>query len=206
MYIAIGTRSDIAHAVNSLSQFNCKHGMVHWQAAKRVLRYLTGTLNKKLTFSKNENGIQGFADADWGNCIIDRSSYTGYVFTLCGGAVSWCLKKQRTVALSSTEAEYMALSEAGKECLFLYTFFQEIGLWKSPKISIFSAMALVKNPVFQSRTKHIDIRYHFIRRILKDGKFKLNYIATEEMIADILTKGLTTLKHEYFVKKLGLRN
>ncbi|XP_049961821.1 uncharacterized protein LOC126481906 [Schistocerca serialis cubense] len=111
VYIAIATRPDICHAVNELSQYNNSHNLVHWQAAKRILRYLEGTINKKLTYVKDKEGIFSFADADWGNSDADRKSYTGYYFILCKSAISWCSRKQRIVALSSTE--YLRSSKGG---------------------------------------------------------------------------------------------
>ncbi|XP_063828471.1 uncharacterized protein LOC135077861 [Ostrinia nubilalis] len=109
MYIAIGTRPDIAHTVSVLSQFNAHYGEVHWRAAKRVLRYLKASKDKRLIFKKTGDMI-GYADADYGSNLVDRRSYTGYVFQMSGSSVSWESRKQRTVAQSTTEAEYMALN------------------------------------------------------------------------------------------------
>ncbi|KAL7290916.1 hypothetical protein TKK_0015644 [Trichogramma kaykai] len=119
MYLSIGTRPDITHAVSYPSQFNSCYGKDHWTAAKRVLRYLKGTSKLKLTYSRSEEGLVGFADADWGSDITDRRSYSGYMFSLSNSAVSWCSKKQKSVALSSTETEYMSLSDAAKEAIFV---------------------------------------------------------------------------------------
>ncbi|XP_061723887.1 uncharacterized protein LOC133530075 [Cydia pomonella] len=125
MYIAIGTRPDIEHTVSYLSQFNTHYGGVHWKAAKRVLRYLKGTKDMRLTYTHNGyNNVVGYSDADFGNSVIDRRSYTGYVFLVSGGPISWEAHKQRTVALSTTEAEYMALAEACKEAIYLKTLIQ----------------------------------------------------------------------------------
>ena len=122
MYVSTGTRPDIAHAVNFLSQFNnCPDGR-HRRAAKRILRYLKGSMDKGLVYRKDNKGLVGIADADWGNSIMDRRSYNGYSFILSGGAVSLCSRKQKTVATSSTEAEYMYLSEADKEAIFCIGF------------------------------------------------------------------------------------
>lgn len=126
MYIAVCSRPDIAHAVSMLSQFNESHSEVHWKAAKRVLRYLKGTLNYGLVFQKGGLEVTAYVDADWAGCDIDRKSYTGFVFKLGKSLISWESKKQKTVALSTTEAEYMALSDACKEALFLRSFLQEL--------------------------------------------------------------------------------
>jgi hypothetical protein len=111
MYLAVSTRPDIAFAVSMLSQFNQHHGKEHWNAAKRVLRYLKGTLDHGLTFKKTGEKLRVCVDADWAGSIDDRRSFTGYSFILASATISWETRKQRTVALSSTEAEYMALSD-----------------------------------------------------------------------------------------------
>lgn len=118
MYLSVFTRPDIEHAVSVLSQFNNAYGEDHWTAAKSVLRYFKGTADRKLKYSKGTD-LEIFADADWGNCIIDRKSYSGYVATLSNGAIAWRSKKQSSVALSSTEATIVSLSEACKESTFL---------------------------------------------------------------------------------------
>ena len=128
MYLSVATRPDITYAVNYLSQFNNSNGREHWTAAKRILRYLRGTSKLGLKYKKTPKRLEGFVDADWAGCLEDRRSYIGFVFLLALGAVSWEAKKQRIVALSSTEAEYMALTEAAKEAVHLQRFLKEIGL------------------------------------------------------------------------------
>lgn len=108
MYLSVCTRPDIAYTVSYLSQFNCCYNETHWKSAKRVLRYLRGTSKVGLCFKRTNGDLTGYADADWANCLDDRRSYTGYVFTLFDSIISWESRKQRTTALSSTEAEYMA--------------------------------------------------------------------------------------------------
>lgn len=128
MYLAVGTRPDITFAVNSLSQYNSCYTREHWIAAKRILRYIKGTLECGIVFRKTGIELQGFVDADWGACINDRRSYIGYVFTFAGAAISWESKKQRTVALSSTQTEYMTLTDGAKEAIHLRRFLREIGV------------------------------------------------------------------------------
>ena len=209
MYVAIGTRPDIAYAVTMMSQFNSKFDQSHWQVAKRVLRYLQGTMSYKLTFTRDDAKITGYTDADWGNCKIDRRSFSGYVFTMSQAAVSWSSKKQRTVALSSTEAEYMALTEAAREALHLSNFVKEIGLKGFSEITIYndnqSAGKLAQNPMFHGRSKHIDIRHHFIRQVIRENPVELEYMPTEEMTADVLTKPLSGPKTAYCALKMGLK-
>ena len=213
LYLAISTRPHFTYAVSALSQFNTCYGKEHWNAAKRVLIYgctvMYGTPEYGLIFNRTNKKLEGFVDADWAGCPDDRKSYTGYVFILAGAAVSWEARKQRTVAFSSTEAEYMALSEGTKEAIYLQNFIQELGI-ESSRTVIYNdnqgACQLIKNPVFHSRTKHIDIRHHFIREAYEENKIEPKYLSTEEMTADILTKGLFAPKHHTFLKALGIAN
>ncbi|XP_018398526.1 PREDICTED: uncharacterized mitochondrial protein AtMg00810-like [Cyphomyrmex costatus] len=209
MYIAQGTRPDIAYAVSALSQFNSCYTMAHWSCAKRVLRYLKGTLDHGLTFTKSGKNLTGYVDADWGNCSLDRRSYTGTAFLLANAAISWEAKKQRTVALSSTEAEYTALSEAAREAIYLSGFLKEVGMTSFAKVLLHndnqSAGKLAVNPVYHSRSKHIDIKCHFIRQAFTEHEIELTYTPTEEMRADVLTKALPSAKHHFCVDGIGIK-
>ncbi|KAG5325753.1 COPIA protein, partial [Pseudoatta argentina] len=175
MYLSVCTRPDIAHAASYLSQFNNCHGSDHWTAAKRVLRYLKGTRDVGLVYGKTSDPLTGY---------------------------------QRTVALSSMEAEYMAISDATKEAVHLRSFILELSPGSNGKITLYSdnigAIKLAENPVFHNRSKHIDVRHHFVRGIVDNGEIELSYKSTEDMAADILTKGLPGLKHRKCVKSLGL--
>lgn len=161
MYLGVATRPDIAHVVSALSQFNSSFGQTHWTTAKRVLRYLKGTINLGLSYQSSEGQLEGFVDADWASCLVDRKSYTGYVFTLNNGAISWNSCKQRTVALSSTEAEYMGLTEITKEAIYLRGFLLELGFRGPEAVKIsndnMGALKLTENPVYHARSKHIDV-------------------------------------------------
>lgn len=208
MYIAVCSRPDITHSVSYLSQFNDCYDETHWKSAKRVLRYLKGSKDFCLNFVKGGISITGYADADWGRCEADRRSYTGYVFQVGKSIVSWESRKQRTVALSSTEAEYMSLSDCCKEALFLRNFLQEI-LGVLCKATIFndnqSAQKLCKNSIFHARTKHIDIRHHFIREHICNGSIDVKFLCTKDMLADLFTKPLSKEMHEKFIKQLMLK-
>jgi hypothetical protein len=207
-YLATTTRPDISFAVSCLGQFNNCYKEEHWKAAKRVLRYLKGTMGMGLTYGSNAEPIKGFVDADWGSCPENRRSYTGFVFLLNGGPVSWDSKKQKTVALSTTEAEYMALSECVKEAIYLQRFLRELGFDKNAELVIFcdnrSCLKLAENPTFHARSKHIDIRHHFVRDALQDKKVSVAYVPTNGQVADFLTKGLARTKHEWCAKSVGL--
>lgn len=207
MYISIGTRPDISHTVSVLSQFNVHYGEVHWRAAKRVLRYLKATKDRKLTYSSNTGDVIGYADADYGSNLIDRRSYTGYVFQMSGSSVSWESRKQRTVAQSTTEAEYMALSEACKEAIYIRSLISDIFSLSFP-ITIMcdnqSAISLTKNNTHHSRTKHIDIRHHFVRESISTNQVDVKFIPSNHQTADILTKPLPKLRHYKCLISLGL--
>lgn len=125
-YLSVATRPDISYAVSYLGQFNSCYRRSHWTAAKRVLRYLKGTADLGIVYSPVKDCIKGYADADWAGCVDDRRSYTGFTFTFSEGPISWDSRKQRTVALSTTEAEYMSLSEAAKECIYLRSLMMEL--------------------------------------------------------------------------------
>ena len=116
MYFAVSTRPDIAYAVSALSQFNVRHGMEHWNAAKRVLRYLKSTSNYGLTFKKTGEDLVGYVDADWAGCPDDRRSYTGYAFIFGNAAVSWEAKKQRTVVLNPSTWQWLKVPKKQSTC------------------------------------------------------------------------------------------
>lgn len=217
MYAMLGSRPDIAYAVTILSQFNSNPGLQHWSAVKRVLRYLNGTMTYKLAYGAESDytispTLMGYCDADWASNIDDRKSITGYVFMLAGGAVSWQTKKQPTVALSSVEAEYMAATQATKEAVWFRSFLNELGvanIMSSPTI-IFSdsqgSIALSKNPEYHSRTKHIDVRHHFIREHVSFGTVIFKFVGTDRMAADVLTKPLAKNKHQEMLKIMGVKS
>ncbi|KAG6606568.1 Retrovirus-related Pol polyprotein from transposon TNT 1-94 [Phytophthora cinnamomi] len=212
MYLMVATRPDLAAAVGVLSQFAADPCPTHWQALKRVLRYLQATPTHGIEFSKGDGCgvVCGYSDADWAGDIESRRSTSGYAFMMNGGCISWRSKKQRTVALSSTEAEYMALSEATQEAVWLKVFLRELGEMASDEaIKIYEdnqgSIALAKNPEFHKRTKHIDIRYHFVREKVEDGQVVLEYCSTKDMLADIMTKAITSVQFEVLRHKLGIQ-
>jgi hypothetical protein len=215
MYAMIATRPDITFAVTALSQFSTNPGPQHWVALKRVLRYLNGTTDYKLTYGcpgddKNVPSLVGYCDADWGSNLDDRRSVTGYIFLLNGAAITWQSKKQPTVALSTVEAEYMAANQATKEAIWLRTFLGEVNINIRSPTSIGcdsqGAMALTKNPEHHSRTKHIDIQHHYVREKVDDKSIEFKFISTVDMMADVLTKPLLKPQHEKLIRLIGLQN
>lgn len=207
LYLTQGTRPDIAFAVNTVSKFNSNPGKAHWTAVKRIFRYLNGTKNAKLVFSKSGGSeLIGFCDADWASDVDERRSCTGYVFKMQGGSISWNCKRQATVALSSSEAEYMAMSSAIQEAMWLKQFEREF--WESANpTTIFcdnkSAIDLSKTDSYHARSKHIDIRHHFVREKVNEKEVIVKHLDTENMVADSLTAVFVN-KHLYCAKEMGL--
>ena len=191
MYAMVCTRPDIAHAVGVVSRFLSNPGKKHWEAVKWILRYLKGTSKLCLCYGGGDPILEGYTDADMAGDLDNRKSTSGYLYTFAGGAVSWQSRLQKCVALSTTEAEYIAAAEAGKEMLWLKRFLIELGI-KQEDYKIHcdnqSAMDLSKNSMYHSRTKHIDIRYHWIREVIDQQLLKLMKIHTKENPADMLTK------------------
>uniref|UniRef100_A0AAV1UIR5 Uncharacterized protein n=1 Tax=Peronospora matthiolae TaxID=2874970 RepID=A0AAV1UIR5_9STRA len=177
---------------------------------KRVLRYLQATPTLGIRFIGAGNGkLVGYSDADWAGDIDTRRSTSGYVFVLNNGCISWRSKKQRSVALSSTEAEYMALSEATQEATWLKTFMRDLGEEAGDNaLTIYEdnqgAIALAENPEFHKRTKHIDIRYHFVREKVEKNQVVLQYCPTQDMLADIMTKAIAAPQFTILRTKLGI--
>ena len=208
LYAAMATRPDIAQAVSAVSKFNANPDASHLTAVKRILRYLKGTVNIALKYEKSVSGaLIGYSDADWAGDQDDRRSTTGNIFLLSGGAVSWLSKKQATVALSTAEAEYIALSQAAQEGIWLKRLLCDLGVESMPTVILEDnqgAIAIAKNPVNHSRTKHIDIRYHYIRECVQNGQIELQYCPTNDMKADIFTKPLARPQFEYLRGEIGL--
>lgn len=192
-FLAQCTRPDIAYSVNAVSSFCSNPGETHWTAAKRILRYLQGTKSKGLVFRKKDNAsFEGFSDADWGNDQDSRRSVTGYLFQFGDGSVSWSSRKQPTVALSTMEAEYMALSAASQEALWWRGFRSEL-LGRKEPITIHcdnrSAICLAEKEIgYSPRSKHIDVRHHFVREQLENRTIEVKYIMSGDQKADALTK------------------
>lgn len=215
-YLAIATRPDIAFAVNRLASYTANPSLEHYGAAKRLLRYIKGTRDYGITYHTHANRhlgppdtniVYGFSDAAFAN-TDDRKSTSGYVFMSNGGAITWGSKKQTTIALSSTEAEYVALSEAAREAMWLYQLYGELGYPQTDPILILGdnngSIAMAKNPEFHKRSKHVDIRWHWVRDLVNDGYVNIVDCRDPEQTADVLTKALTKPKFTRHVNELGL--
>jgi len=163
-----------------------------------VLCYVKGTLDYSLCFNGHNLQLQGYTDDDWQGDLDDQKSMSGYIFTLAGGAISWCSRKQNSVALSSMEAEYIAASEAAKEAVWLREFLASLKVMESASqpVTIFcdnmATIKVSKDPKFHSKSKHIEGRYHYIRDVINRLKtICLVYLPSTSMLADPLTKSFS---------------
>ncbi|KAK8936281.1 hypothetical protein KSP39_PZI013961 [Platanthera zijinensis] len=190
------TRPDIENAVSILSRFMTQPSSEHLTAAKRVLRYLKGTKNFGLTYKEEEEpALIGYTDSDWGGDADDRRSTSGYIFMLGSNLISWSSRKQKIVALSSAEAEYVAACSAASEAVWLQKLLQDLCVRKEKEVPVLwcdniAAIGITKNPVFHNRTKHIDLKFHFLKDLVASNKIEMKYCPTTKQIADILTKPL----------------
>jgi Reverse transcriptase (RNA-dependent DNA polymerase) len=216
MHMAIYTRPDLALASSKLSQFNSDPSETHMQAAKHILRYINGTLDHGILFSRpNSDEIDflptGFCDASFDTDPDDSKSTSGWIYMLANGAISWASNKQSCVALSTMESEYMAMSEAAKEAIFFQNLLESLNLSKRDhpillKTDSQPAYDHIKNNINHSRTKHIKRRHHFIREVYQNGEIDIERIPSEDQTADILTKPLSRHKHEEAIKLLNLQS
>ena len=210
MYAATRTRPDIAFTVSTLAQHASAPGEPHLHAIKRVFHYLAGTRGYKLAFNGrvNDSSLIGYVDADWAGDANTCHSISSYVFLLGSSPISWAAKKQPSISLSSTESEYIASALATREAVYLRQFLIEIGFRPPGPIPLMvdnqSAIALARNPEFHARTKHIEVRHHYVREKIEDGVIDLQYCPTADQVADIFTKPLPFTKHSKFVKDLSI--
>ena len=208
MYCATMTRPDIAYAVSMLSQFLETPRTTHLKAVKRIFCYLLGTKHLKLVLGGNTS-IAGFSDADWAS-HLHRHSISGFAYFVGLGTVSWSAKKQPIVTLSSTEAEYVALTHAAKDIIWIHKLLRDLSFLHSMSLPTTlycdnqGAIRLSKDATFHGRTKHIDVHFHFIRQTVSSGAISVTYIPTGSMTADIFTKALDRVKFERFRSDLNV--
>src|SRR5580693_5502403 len=208
LYMMLGTRPDIAFAVTKLSQHAANPSKDHLSRALYICRYLLGTSDYALVYDGlSDGGLEAYADSDWASDPNTRKSTTGYLVKLAGGIFAWNSCAQKTVALSSTEAEYMSLSDTSRQLVWVKNLLIELGIQLSPILlygdnqgSIF----LASNPVQEKRIKHIDLHYHYIRDVVRLKQVELYFIEGAENPADMFTKNLGRVKFLKFREQLGL--
>ena len=205
MYAMVCTRPDIAHVVSVVSRFMENPGKEHWQAVKRIFRYLRGTSDVGLIYGGDTHClVTGYSDSDYAGDVDSRRSMTGYVFTLSGSVVSWKATLQAAVTLSTTEAEYMALTEAAKEGIWLQGLVGDLGLHQDQAVVFCdsqSAICLAKDQVHHERTKHIDVRYHFLR---DEKRIEVKKVGTADNPADMFTKSVPQSKFQHCLDLLNV--
>jgi hypothetical protein len=206
MYLTV-TRPDLMYSVSLISRFMSSPTMSHWLTAKRILRYLKGTTDFGILYKKGESrlSLMAFTDSDYAGDLDDRRSTSGFVFMMGSGAVSWSSKKQTVVALSTTEAEYIAAALCACQCVWLRRVTEKLGIEEKSGTVIMcdnsSTIQLSKNPVFHGKSKHIDVKFHFLRDLVNEGIVELSYCNSQNQIADIMTK---PIKLEQFEKLRGM--
>ena len=209
LFLSTRTRGDICFAVSNVAKYCSKPTKIHWQAVKRIFRYLKGTINFGLCYSKNSDPcVVGYSDADFAGDHSDRKSTSGYCFMYGNAAISWRSTKQTCCALSTAEAEYVALSTCAQEAIWLQKLFGDLRIPNVNPMLINednqSAICLSKNNVGHGRAKHIQIKYHFIKDMVANGSILLQYCPSADMLADIFTKGLSSERFSRLRALLGI--
>ena len=211
LYASVASRPYISFSVGVLSQFMSNPTQEHWSAVKPIFRYIKGTLNYSLQFvlsKASDITLYGYADADWAGDFDARKSTSGYVFYIGQSIISWCSKRQSVVALSTAEAEYISLCNAATEAIWLRQLFRDLGFTQNKSTIIYednqSSIASANDGKFQSRTKHIDTKFHFMKDVVAQNLLDIVYCELEHMKADILTKSLPRNKFKSLRNFLGI--
>ena len=205
------TRPDITFAVGVVSRFMEKPKTQHLRAVKGILRYVKGTLDHGLSYTRSEDELKivGYSDSDLAGDVEDMKSTGGMAFYMNENLITWASQKQRVVALSSCEAEFIAATMAACQGIWLRRLLTEVAKQKVPPVTLYvdnqSALDLMRNPVFHGRSKHIDIRYHFIRDCVEKGEVTVHYVCTKRQKADVLTKAMAKAKHEEMKNLIGVK-
>jgi hypothetical protein len=208
IYMTI-TRPNLNYTVGLESQFIQVPRKRHLDDVRHTLRYVSATADYGLFYEASmELEVHGYVDADWAGSISDRRSTSGFMFSFGSATVTWSSKKEPTVALSSTEAEYKGAAMAACEVVWLRKLLGDLGLHVDRQVVIYcdnlSSIQLARNPVFHARTKHIEVHYHFIKEKVLAAEINLTYVSTEDQIVNIFTKVLGAEKHRRFRSMLGV--
>ena len=203
------TRLDMMFCVSLISRYMAKPTELHLQTAKRILRYLKGTINYGIFYKKGgEKKLLAFTDSDYAGDLEDRKSTSGYVFLLSSGAVSWSSKKQPIVTLSTTEAEFVAAAACACQAVWMRRILKKFGHSQEGSTTVMcdnsSTIKLSKNPIMHGRSKHIDVRFHFLRDLTKDGEVELVYYGTQDQVTNLMTKPLKLDAFQKLKEKLGV--
>lgn len=203
------TRPDIAFPIHVLSKFMHKPTTVHFRAAKRRLRYLSGSPSQGILLASHSKAqLTAFCDSDWAGCPNTRRSTSGFCVLLVMSPISWKSKNQSVVARSTAEAEYRSMAQAVCEVMWLKQLLKDLGIKHLPTSPIHcdnqAALAISANPVHHEKTKHVDIDCHFIRDKATEGRIKPTYIPSSHQLADVLTKQLSVSQHQSLLSKLGV--
>jgi len=207
----VNTRPDLAYSVGVVSRYMEAPGKDHWIAVKRILRYLKGTMGYGCKYEKG-TGLKpilpGYSDSDFAGDAEDRKSTTGVVYFLDSSLVTWASQKQKIVALSSCEAEYVAAAAAACQGVWLSRLIADVLGTKEVLVKLLmdnmSAIALSRNPVHHDRSKHIDTKFHFIRECIEEGKVEVEHVGTADQLADIFTKSLGRVRFVELRSALGV--
>jgi len=208
MYLTT-TRLDIMFSVSLISRYMSKPTELHLQATKRILRYLNGTTNHGIFYKKGEEKeLLVFKDSDYAGDEEDSKSTSGYVFLLSSGAVSWMSKKQPIVALSTTEAEFVAAAACACQAIWIRMVLRGLNHVQHKGTIIMcdntSTIKLSKNPVMHGRSKHIRVRFHFLRDLVKSEKIEFVHCGTQKQVADVMTKALKLEAFQKLREKMGM--
>ncbi|PWA94304.1 retrotransposon protein [Artemisia annua] len=210
MYAMTCTRPDIAFAVGKLSRYTSNPSAHHWQAIQRVFKYLKRTMDCSLSYTGYPSVLEGYTDASWINNTEDNSSTSGWVFLLGGGAISWASKKQTCITSSTMESEFVALTAAGKEAKWLRNLLLEIPLWPKPiaPISIrcdsVATLAKAYSQMYNGKSRHFGVRHSMIRELIMNGVVSIEFVRSQQNLADHLTKGLARDLVLKYAKGMGL--
>ena len=204
------THADTCYVVGLASRFQSNLGIKHWTTMKRILRYLKGTTDYVLFYQGRDFVLIGYADADWTGDLDQRKSTSGYVFLLNDCSISWGIKKQSCIALSTMEAEYVTCTSTIQEAVWLRRFLQDIGVVKTTfeLVTLYcdnmAALAYAKDLKYHGKTKHVQISYHFIRDMVTQNEVVLKHILTNEMVTNPFTKPIARDAFVRHVRSLGL--